>query len=128
MSEKLYWNPLSNNARVVYYFAVASGIDLDLAFIDMSKGEHKSPDFLKINPCGQVPALSDGEKNLFEGSSIIRYLSLKHGSDLYPFHNPRRLGQVDTVYQYIRSSLWKSHSTFVYQKFFSPSVYWSIWE
>ena len=51
--------------------------------IDTLKGETRTPDFLKINPAGQVPAvvLDDG-RALAQSNAIIRYLAL--GSALTP--------------------------------------------
>ena len=34
--------------------------------MDLSKGEQKTPEYLKINPNGAVPALVDGDVKLFE--------------------------------------------------------------
>ena len=47
--------------------------------IDISKGEQKSPEFLKINPNGKIPALVDGETTIFETIAIMIYLADKYG-------------------------------------------------
>ena len=41
-------------------------------------GEHKSPEFLKLNPHGEVPVLVDGETSVFEACAILRYLAFKY--------------------------------------------------
>ena len=41
-------------------------------------GEHKSDEFLKLNPHGEVPVLTDGEKSVFEACAILRYLAYKY--------------------------------------------------
>ncbi len=38
--------------------------------VDMSKGEHKSPSFLKLQPFGQVPAFKDSLTTVF-GKTLI---------------------------------------------------------
>lgn len=45
--------------------------------LDMSKGEHKSPEYMKIHPHGAVPALVDGDLTLFESAAICAYLADK---------------------------------------------------
>ncbi|BAF10800.1 glutathione S-transferase F11 [Oryza sativa Japonica Group] len=42
--------------------------------VDMSKGEHKSPSFLKLQPFGQVPAFKDSLTTVFESRAICRYI------------------------------------------------------
>jgi glutathione S-transferase len=44
-----------------------------------------TPDFLKINPIGLIPAVIDDGVILRESNAIVRYLASKHGSDsIYP--------------------------------------------
>ena len=45
----------------------------------ISKMEHKSEEYLKINPSGQVPAIKDGDFCLSESHSILRYLAESRG-------------------------------------------------
>jgi len=52
--------------------------------LSMQDGEHKKPDFLKINPRGQVPVLQEDGKTLLEGAAILTYLCDKHKSPLLP--------------------------------------------
>lgn len=54
------------------------GLDFDYVSIDLTKGEHRSPDFLKINPAGKVPVLIDGDLILPESAAIILYLAEKY--------------------------------------------------
>ena len=60
------------------------GIDFELKIIDLMKGEHKSEEFLKINPNGTIPALVDGDFTLFESFAIIQHLLEKYESSLLP--------------------------------------------
>ena len=43
-------------------------------------GEHRSPEFLKLNPHGDVPVLVDGETSVFEACAILRYLAYKYSN------------------------------------------------
>lgn len=41
------------------------GLTYQTVYFDFTKGEHKAPDFLKINPNGRIPALVDHHNNDF---------------------------------------------------------------
>jgi glutathione S-transferase len=45
--------------------------------LDVTKGEHKGPDYLKVNPLGQLPALVDDGHTILECGAIILHLSDK---------------------------------------------------
>ena len=72
--------------------------ELDLAYerIDagMAFGRNGDPDYLAMNPNGRVPTLVDGDFELWESNSIMRYLVLAYGADsaLYPQAPKRRAG------------------------------------
>ena len=46
--------------------------------LDNAKREHKSPEFLAINPRGQVPVLTDGDHSVRETIAILAYLEAQH--------------------------------------------------
>jgi glutathione S-transferase len=51
--------------------------------VDSSKGDTRTPEFLKLNGAGQVPTIEfDGGRVLAQSNAIIRYLA--RGSDLIP--------------------------------------------
>jgi glutathione S-transferase len=74
---KLYHNPLSPNVRRVRLTAAVLGLELEEKLLDFSKGEHKNPEYLALNPNGAVPTLVDGDFVLTESRSIMQYLASK---------------------------------------------------
>jgi glutathione S-transferase len=74
---KLYHNPLSPNVRRVRLTAAVLGIELEEKVLDFSKGEHKNPEYLALNPNGAVPTLVDGDFVLTESRAIMQYLAAK---------------------------------------------------
>jgi glutathione S-transferase len=73
---KLYHSPRSRSVRVRWLLEEI-GEPYELAKLDMSKGEHKTPEYLKIHPHGAVPALTDGDVKMIESSAICMYLADK---------------------------------------------------
>lgn len=58
------------------------GIPYNLHFVDFSKGENKSPEFLALSPFGKVPVyVGDDGMVLFESRAICRYIALKWRDD-----------------------------------------------
>src|SRR5450432_893755 len=68
---------MSPNVRRARFTAAVLGIELEEKLLDFSKGEHKSAEYLALNPNGAVPTLVDGEFVLTESRSIMQYLAAK---------------------------------------------------
>jgi glutathione S-transferase len=73
---KLYYNPRSR-AVISKWMLDECGANYEIVPIDFEKREHKTPEFLKINPAGKLPALVDGDSKIFEGAAICIYLGDK---------------------------------------------------
>jgi len=72
-------------ATLVQWVLEEGGIPYDLRKIDIVKGEHRTPEFLAINPNGRLPVIVDGDFVLFESLAITMYLAKKHSAGkLYP--------------------------------------------
>lgn len=79
----LYYSP-GACSMAVHVLLNELGAAYKLEEIRISKGEQKSPEFLKINPRGAVPVLVDNGVILREAAAIILYLTSKHPSLLFP--------------------------------------------
>lgn len=79
MSFLLYWYPFSGSLAPMAVLEEV-GAHYEKSLIDISKGEHQSPDYLKIHPLGLVPAFRlENGKYIFESAGICMYLA-----DRYP--------------------------------------------
>lgn len=81
---KLYMHPASTTCRPIMLFAAEEGIALDQQVVDLMTGAQLKPEYLAINPNGQVPVLEDGAFRLTESSAILKYMAEKSGSAAYP--------------------------------------------
>lgn len=76
---KLYYFPLSGHSHRARLLLSLLGIEHELIQVDLPGAEHKSPEFLKLNPFGQVPVLVDGDLAIADSNAILVYLVRKHG-------------------------------------------------
>jgi glutathione S-transferase len=75
---KLYDFPMSPNARKVRIVLAEKGLSYEKVPVDLSQGEQKKPEFLKLNPYGKVPVLTDGDAVIYESTIINEYLEEKY--------------------------------------------------
>lgn len=78
MSVTIYGMALTRAGRCLWA-AEEIGLAYDHKSVDMFAGEHKSPEFLAINPNGKLPAMKDGDLDLFESMAINTYLADTYG-------------------------------------------------
>jgi glutathione S-transferase len=82
---KLYQFPLSPNCQKVVAVAHEVGTPLELAMVDLFKGEARTPAMLAKNPNGKLPILEDGDFVLWESTAMLTYIATKAGrTDLAP--------------------------------------------
>ncbi|KAL4862493.1 hypothetical protein BDV12DRAFT_178737 [Aspergillus spectabilis] len=57
------------------------GLPYKLEHIPIHSGRQKEEWYLKINPNGQIPAITDGKQRVFESAAILLYLTHKYDTD-----------------------------------------------
>ncbi|WP_118135502.1 glutathione S-transferase [Oceanicella sp. SM1341] len=75
----LYRHPKSGHCHRVELMLSLLGRACRTVDLDMANGAHKAPDYLRISPLGQVPAIEDGEVTLADSNAIITYLAERYG-------------------------------------------------
>jgi glutathione S-transferase len=92
---KLYQHPFSPNCQKVVALAHEVGTPLELATLDIFKGEARTPAMCAKNPNGKLPVLEDGDFVLWESTAMLAYIAAKAGrTDLAPT-TPRERAEVD---------------------------------
>jgi glutathione S-transferase len=76
---KLYYHPLSGHSHRAHLGLSLLGVPHDVIEVDLAAAEHKSPEFLKMNPFGQIPVLIDGDTIIADSNAILVYAVRKSG-------------------------------------------------
>lgn len=74
----------SNNVQKVLWLLAEMDVPCQQEDYGGSFGGTGTPEYLRLNPNATVPTLIDGGMVLWESNAIVRYLTRKHGSPLYP--------------------------------------------
>mgnify|MGYP005991160509 FL=1 len=74
----------SGHAHRALVFAKLAGIAHEAVPVDLGAGAHKSPEFLAMNPNGQVPVLEDGDVIVSDSNAILVYLARTYAPDWIP--------------------------------------------
>lgn len=78
MAYDLYWISGSPNAWRAMLTLEYKGVSYVSHRIDPSKGEHKTPEFLALNPRGKVPVIRHGNAVVHESIAIMAMLERAH--------------------------------------------------
>ena len=102
-------NPILEKQMQLYEFAPTRsirvrwmlqelGINFEAVTVNLAAGEHRRPEFLKINPAGKIPVVVDDDLVLTESVAIVLYLAEK-----YPHKEllPTDLKQRSQVYRWL---------------------------
>jgi glutathione S-transferase len=76
---KLYDFPPCPFGQKVRIVLAEKGLSYELVPIDINQGEHRKPDFMRLNPYARVPVLVDEDMTIYDSTIIDEYLE-----DEYP--------------------------------------------
>ncbi|UTV39877.1 glutathione S-transferase (plasmid) [Ensifer adhaerens] len=76
---KLYRHPLSGHSHRAQLFLSLLGVPHELIDVDLKARAHKAPEFLALNPFGQVPVLDDEGTVIADSNAILVYIAKKLG-------------------------------------------------
>lgn len=83
MPIKVFGDSISGNCHKVRYVCDLLAIDYEWHEVNILQQESRTPEFLQLNPQGQVPVIQlPGGEAIAQSNAIMRYLA--HGSSLLP--------------------------------------------
>ncbi len=114
----LYDFKSSPNCQRVKVVLAEKDLNYQIKPIDLTKKEQKTPDYLKLNPYGKVPVLTDDGTVLYESLIINEYLEEKYPNPPLMPKDPAKkakgrilidygMGHFDSAYQKLRMELMK---------------------
>ncbi|VFR01878.1 unnamed protein product [Cuscuta campestris] len=124
MTLKLYVERMSQPSRAVLIFCKVNGIEFEEVSIRLAKGQHRTPEFIEINPMKQVPAIVDGRFKLFESHAIMKYLSRAYpgvADHWYPADVYKR-AKIDSVLDWHHTHLRRGAGGYVLNTVLAPSL------
>lgn len=91
---KLYDLELSGNAYKVRLMLRLLKLEHERVPVDLFKGEHMAPEFLRRNAFHQVPVIDDGGFVLRDSQAILLYLAAKYGKGQWLPADPEGMARV----------------------------------
>ncbi|OUM31043.1 glutathione S-transferase family protein [Pseudomonas putida] len=91
---KLYNFPKSGHAHRIELMLSLLNLPTELVFVDLAKGAHKQPDFLALNPFGQVPVIDDNGTVVADSNAILLYLAKKYDNGTWLPEEPAAAARV----------------------------------
>jgi glutathione S-transferase len=106
----LYYTP--HSCALASHIALEqAGADYQVKRIDFSKNEQRSPEYLRVNPKGRVPALVTNRGILTETPAILTFICQSFpAARLAPLDDPFAFAQVQTFNSYLCSTVHVAHS------------------
>lgn len=118
MSLTFYFAPQST-ASITTLVLEELAVPCERVKLDISKGETKKPEFMKLNPNGRVPTLVHDGVAIWESAAITIYLGETFGekAKLWPAAGPKRgeamkwvvwtnVSLGEPVYRWARNTMW----------------------
>jgi glutathione S-transferase len=74
---KLHYTP-GAASLAVHWMLIELGVPFELERVDFARNEQKSPEYLKLNPAGQVPTLEIDGRPYVETAALLMILAERH--------------------------------------------------
>jgi glutathione S-transferase len=88
-----------------------AGADYEAIRLDMGAGQQRSPDYLKVNPKGRVPALVTEKGVLTETPALLTFVAQQFpAAGLVPVGDPFALARVQEINSYLCSTVHIAHA------------------
>lgn len=91
---RLYINERSGNAYKPRFLLTLLHVPYETVAIDLAKREQKQPQYLTLNPRGQVPVLEDDGKVFWGSTAALVYIARKHGGEKWLPTDPFGMAEV----------------------------------
>jgi glutathione S-transferase len=91
---KFYGAKASGNAYKVRILLALLRMPHESVLLDFAQREHKSPEFLRLNPRGEVPVIEDAGAVIWDSGACLVYLARKFGGEAWLPTAPAAMAEV----------------------------------
>ncbi|WP_338641421.1 glutathione S-transferase [Burkholderia pyrrocinia] len=91
---KLYRSIVSGHSHRAELFVSLLDLPCTMIDVDLAAGQHKQPEFLKLNSFGQVPVIDDNGTVVSDSNAILVYLAAKYGDECWLPRDPAGAAKV----------------------------------
>jgi glutathione S-transferase len=107
---KLYYAP--NSCALASHIALeTAGAKYEAVRLDFKANQQRSPEYLKVNPKGRVPALVTDRGTLTETPAILFFIAQSNPqAGLAPLDDPFALGEMQAFNSYLCSTVHVAHA------------------
>jgi glutathione S-transferase len=119
---QLHLDAASVNCHKVVAALDYMGIEYERNHVDYITGQHKSPDYLKINPNGTIPSASDDGLTITESNAIMQYaadVNGEKGATAYP-KGPKQRAIVNAWLLWEASRWFQSNYVYLVENVLKP--------
>jgi glutathione S-transferase len=85
---------LSGNCHKVRLLLSLLGLPYESLAVSLAAGAHQTPEYLALNPFGEVPTLVDGGVAVRDSQAILVYLASRYGGERWWPRDPVRLARI----------------------------------
>ena len=105
MKPTLYYAP--NSCALASHIALEEvGADVDYVRLDLSKGDSRHPEYLKLNPKGRVPVMRTDRGVLSESPAILAWIAQTWPQgNIAPVNDPWAFAQVNSFNHFLSGTL-----------------------
>jgi glutathione S-transferase len=98
-------------AQAVHIALLEAGAAFDTVWLDFSQQQQRTPNFLRLNSKGRVPALATPQGVLTEVPALLLFVAQTHpGADLAPLNDPFELARLQSFNSYLASTVHVAHA------------------
>jgi glutathione S-transferase len=98
-------------AQAVHIALLEAEAAFDTVWLDFSQQQQRSPDFLRVNPKGRVPALATPQGVLTEVPALLLFVAQTHPqANLAPLNDPFELARLQSLNSYLASTVHVAHA------------------
>lgn len=123
---RIHGHPFSTFVRRVYIALIEKDIPHERVVVNMQTGDHRKPEYRRINPYGRVPALEEDGFMLYESSAILNYLEATHPTPALVPADARGRALVDMHIKLCDLQMTRQAGTIIFPRRFLPKERWNL--